>query len=195
MGMYLTMVDEYLKMSALLHHDNPNVEIGDHTYGTPHIAMWTDKYKVRIGRYCSISGDVQIIVDGNHNTRYVSTYPFSDVLPGFKPEFKQTHKNGKGDITIGNAVWLGAQSKIMPGVTIGDGAVIGAFSVVTKPVGDYEVVAGNPARHIRFLFSDDEIRMLKKIAWWNWPVEKIRENQDLLQSDNVSEFIRKHSVF
>jgi lipopolysaccharide transport system ATP-binding protein len=80
---------------------------------------------------------------------------------------------------------------ILPGVQIGDGAVVAAGSVVTKNVGDYEIVGGNPARHIRNRFTDEEIRELKRIRWWDWPIDKIKANYQLLQSSNVGEFIEK----
>ena len=98
---------------------------------------------------------------------------------------------GRGDMTMGNDVWIGKRVLILPDVQIGDGAVIGAGSVVTKNVGDYEIVGGVPTRHIRNRFTDEQIRELKRIKWWDWPLDKIKANYQLLQSSNIDEFIEK----
>lgn len=166
-----------------------NVHIGEFTYGDPQIFLWTSKYHVYIGKYTSIEANVKIIVDGNHNTDWVSSYPFGELIPDVPKN--PGHPVGKGDILIGNDVWIGYSAIIMPGVKIGDGAVIGAGSVVTKNVHDYEIVAGNPAKHIRYRFSKEKIDILKIIKWWEWPIEKIKENVDILQSSNVDIFISK----
>lgn len=101
------------------------------------------------------------------------------------------HPAGKGDMIIGNVVWIGQDVLIVPGVQIGDGAVIAAGSVVTKNVSDYEVVGGNPARHIRNRFTGQQISELKSIEWWEWPLDKIKANYQLLQSSNIDEFITR----
>lgn len=164
-----------------------NVHIGEFTYGKPEIFIWTNKYHVFIGKYSSIETNVKIIVDGNHNTHWISSYPFGELISGIPKN--PDHPAGKGDILIGNDVWIGYGAIILPGVKIGDGAVIGAGSVVTKNIDDYEIVAGNPARHIRYRFSREKIEILKKIKWWDWPVEKIKENADILQSNNIDSLI------
>jgi acetyltransferase-like isoleucine patch superfamily enzyme len=170
-------------------HDllSSNVHVGEFTYGNPEILIWTAKYHVFIGKFTSIADDVKIIIDGNHNTGWISTYPFGELIEGVpkNPE----HPTGKGDIRIGNDVWIGYRAIIMPGVVIGDGAVIGAGSVVTKNVNDYEIVAGNPAMHIRYRFTEEQISLLKKIQWWNWSLEKIVKYANILQSDNIEDFI------
>ena len=91
----------------------------------------------------------------------------------------------KGDIVIGNDVWLGYRSVILAGVTIGDGAIVGAYSVVTKDVPPYTIVAGNPAKEIRRRFSEAEIARLLELRWWDWPIEKITENVHLLTGNTV----------
>ena len=164
-----------------------NVHIGEFTYGEPEIFIWTNKYHVFIGKYSSIENNVKIIVDGNHNTDWISSYPFGELISGVPKN--PGHPVGKGDILIGNDVWIGYGAIILPGVKIGDGAVIGAGSVVTKKIDDYEIVAGNPAKHIRYRFSKEKIEILKKIKWWDWPVEKIKENADILQSNNIDSLI------
>jgi lipopolysaccharide transport system ATP-binding protein len=166
-----------------------NIIIGEFTYGDPTIRMWTDKYKVKIGKFCSFSYNVTIIVDGNHRIDWISTYPFGKVISNIKEN--PGHPVGKGDIIIGNDVWIGYNALILPGVKIGDGAVIGANSVVTKNVDDYGIVAGNPARHIKYRFTQKQIESLKKIKWWDWPIEKIKANLDLIESHNIDEFIER----
>jgi lipopolysaccharide transport system ATP-binding protein len=167
-----------------------NVCVGDYTYGVPKILMWTDKYHVRIGKFCSFAPEVTIMVDGNHRSDWIITYPLL-LIKGI-PSVDGIPA-GKGDIVIGNDVWIGTGALVMPGVKIGNGAVIGARSVVTKDVDDYEIVAGNPARHIRYRFTENQIRALNEIRWWDWDIEKIRENYGLLQSQHVHEFIEKFS--
>ena len=166
-----------------------NVHIGEFTYGNPDILIWTTKYHVYIGKFTSIGLETKIIVDGNHNTDWISSYPFGYFIEGIPKH--HDHPTGKGDIIIGNDVWIGYHTTILPGVCIGDGAVIGAGSVVTKKVHDYEIVAGNPARHIRYRFSKEDISALKKIQWWNWPIEKIVENAEILQSNAILDFIER----
>ncbi len=164
-----------------------NLHIGVYTYGLPNIYMWTNKYHVHIGKFCSIAENVQIIVDGNHRIDWITTYPFGEIIKDMPRN--PGHPIGKGDINIGNDVWIGKNVIILPGVTIGDGAVIGAGSVVTRNIDDYEVVAGNPARHIKYRFAKNQIIALKKIKWWNWPIEKIKCNLNLLQSQDINKFI------
>jgi len=125
--------NENIKMSG--------VEIGDYTYGQPRIIKFTDKYKVKIGKFCSIAGNVKIMVDADHRTDWVTTYPLSvQLFKKVPPNYG--HPIGKGDITIGNDVWIGEDVTILSGITIGDGAVIAAGSVVTKNISDYEIWGG-----------------------------------------------------
>lgn len=174
----------FLKISGLI--------VGDHTYGFPTIVKFSDKYKVKIGKFCSISANVKIFVEANHRIDWVTTYPLSLKVFNNPPE-NYGHPIGRGDVVIGNDVWIGSDVIIiMSGVTIGSGAVVGAGSVVTKNVLDYEVVGGNPAKHIRFRFPEHQIVALLEIAWWDWKIEKIHSNIDLLESNNIDNFIKKH---
>lgn len=167
--------------------ENDNIHIGEYTYGDPHIFIGGNKYHVYIGKFCSIADGVKIIIGGEHRTDWITTYPFGYVIDDFHPN--PGHPAAKGDIHIGNDVWIGMGSTILSGVTIGDGSVIGAESLISKDVGDYEIVAGNPARHIRYRFSQDQIKALKRIRWWDWPIEKIREFVPLLESPDINSFI------
>ncbi|MGZ4849354.1 MAG: CatB-related O-acetyltransferase [Halobacteriota archaeon] len=155
----------------------------------PKVFMLTDKYHLTIGKFCSIAPRVQILVDVNHRTDWVSTYPFGYVVEGVGRNLG--HPSGRGDMTIGNDVWIGQDVLILPGVQIGDGAVIAGGSVVTKNVNDYEIVGGNPARHIRNRFTDEQILELKRIKWWEWPIDRIKAHNQLLQSSDIDEFIER----
>ncbi|HZJ03697.1 MAG TPA: CatB-related O-acetyltransferase, partial [Thermoleophilia bacterium] len=140
--------------------------IGKGTYGSPAIREWGEGSKLRTGSYCSIAGGVQIFLGGEHRTDWVTTYPFNVLWES--ASHLRGHPATKGDVEIGNDVWIGADALIMSGVRIGSGACIGARSVVVRDVSPYEVVAGNPARHIRFRFDPDTVQALLDIAWWNW---------------------------
>lgn len=167
------------------------VEIGDYTYGLPQIIKTTDIYKVKIGRFCSIATDnVKILVDIDHRPEWITTYPISEYILEKKSAI--SYHTGKGDVVIGNDVWICQDVIILSGVKIGNGAIIAAGAVVAKDVADYEMVGGVPAKHIRFRFSPEQIEKLLKISWWNWDIQKIKENVDLLESKNIDDFINKH---
>ncbi len=165
-------------------------EIGDWTYGKPAVMTWDGSCTLKIGRFCSISDGVVILLGGEHRTDWVTTYPFNILFPdaaGF-----QGHPHTKGDVVIGNDVWIGTGAMILSGVSVGNGAVIGARSLVTHDVPPYGIVGGNPARLIRLRFSESEIALLQEIAWWDWEVQMIKEAWPLLLSNNVAEFISKY---
>lgn len=135
---------------------------------------------IKIGKYCSIAEAV--IFDGgfNHNVNSVSTYPFNRLAGLFE---LIGHPVCKGDIIVGNDVWIGEGAMIMAGVTIGDGAVIGARSVVTKDIEPYSISVGAPAKHKRYRFTKEQIEKLLTIKWWDWESEKIKANAQLLMGD------------
>ena len=167
-----------------------NIEVGTYSYGEPQIHRWSEKYRVRIGKFCSIADDVHLLVDGNHRSDWISTYPFGRLLDNF-PENRE-HPTGKGDIEIGNDVWIARSAVILSGISIGNGAVIAAGAVVVKDVDDYEIVGGNPAQSLGFRFSKSQVEALLKIAWWNWPLDRIRDELTLLESQKIEEFIKHH---
>lgn len=174
--------------------DNPNYkqyDIGEHTYGFPTIYDWPNSGKLKIGKFCSIAPNVNILLGGNHRPDWVTTYPFSD-FHGFR-QFKG-HPSSKGNVIIGNDVWIGMGANILSGVTIGDGAVIGLNTVVSKSVEPYSIVVGNPMKEISKRFSDKQIKEMLKIKWWDWDFEKIKENMPLLLNDKIDQFIKKHMV-
>lgn len=165
------------------------VECGEYTYGQPRILHWGEPAKLIIGKYCSIASEVCIFLGGNHRTDWVTTYPFT-ALPDW-PAAKDIsgHPATKGNVVIGNDVWIGFNATILSGVTIGDGAVIGANAVVTKAVSPYSIVAGNPAKLIKYRFDQEKIEKLLKISWWKWEKEKVSSLVPLLLSNNVETFL------
>jgi len=165
-------------------------DIGEWTYGHPKVLDWGSGARLKVGRFCSIAGNVTIIVDGEHHTDWVSAYP----LPRMLDEAKGAPGCvvAKGDLIIGNDVWIGDGATILSGVRVGNGAVIGARSMVVKDVPAYSIVGGNPAGLIRMRFSPDQIAALEGIAWWDWPLPKIKEAMPLLMSKSVDEFIKKY---
>lgn len=131
-----------------------------------------------IGRFCQLAhGTTFIFPDANHAVAGISTYPFA-VLGGAWTEalpLTEYPFPAKGDTVAGSDVWFGYESLVMPGVTIGHGAIIAARSVVTRDVPPYAVVAGNPARVVRLRFDEARVRELVDLAWWNWPEDEIRD--------------------
>jgi acetyltransferase-like isoleucine patch superfamily enzyme len=164
-------------------------EIGGWTYGIPEVLSWQEGTTLQIGKYCSISENVTILLGGEHRIDWVTTYPFTALFPEYK-DYKG-HPRSKGNVIIGNDVWIARDVLILSGVNIGNGAVIGAGSIVTKDIADYSVASGNPARHIKWRFEQDKIAKLRTIAWWDWPHAKVLEALPFLLSTNIEKFIEK----
>ncbi len=132
-----------------------------------------------------IASGVSFIMNGaNHLTEAVSAYPFAIFGNGWQGAMNGKSYPTKGDTIVGNDVWIGHKATIMAGVTIGDGAIIAAHSLVTKEVAPYSIVGGNPAKEIRKRFTEDQIKKLLEIQWWNWNIEKITKNVHNLTSNN-----------
>jgi virginiamycin A acetyltransferase len=166
-------------------------DIGPWTYGRPVVlSARGETSALRIGRFCSIAEEVTIMLGGNHRVDWVTTYPFNVLFPearGF-----EGHPMSKGDVVIGNDVWIGTGALVLSGVIIGNGAVVGARSVVSRSVPGYAVAAGNPARVVRSRFTEEQVDQLERLAWWDWPLEKIREAWPLLLSSNIQAFLDRY---
>ena len=162
-------------------------DIGKYTYGRPNI--FGDEAILKIGKFCSIAMGTTIYLGAEHHLDWITTYPF---FAKFK-KAKHTSNTTKGNVIIGNDVWIGDGALILSGVTIGDGAVIAARAIVTKDVAPYSIVGGNPAKHIKFRFNDKQIQKLIEIKWWDWDIEKIQNNFNLILNNNIDDFIKNHA--
>jgi acetyltransferase-like isoleucine patch superfamily enzyme len=169
--------------------DNPifdNYQIGAWSYGNPTVQVYNEHSKLIIGKYCSIANNVFILIGGEHRTSFVSTYPFATLWN----ETDIADSYSKGDTIIGNDVWIGNGSMILSGVTIGDGCVIGARSLVTKNIPPYSIVGGNPAKIIKMRFTPEQIQKLLKIQWWYWPDDLVKKAIPWILSEDIDTFIR-----
>lgn len=165
----------------------PRYEIGLGSYGTPTVHDLNEGTTLRIGSYCSIASGVQIFLGGQHRTDWVSCYPF----PVYLPEAKSIPGYGgsRGDVDIGSDVWLCTGCTILSGVTVGHGAVIACGAVVSRDVPPYAIVAGNPAKVVRWRFDEITRVALLESAWWEWPEAEIRNIVGRLCSDDLAGFI------
>lgn len=167
----------------------PQYTIGDYSYGRVEILDWKDKKTfLTIGKFCSFARYSKILLGGEHNSGWATTYPFSHLWEGF--ENIKGHPATKGDVVIGHDVVVSTDAIILSGVTIGSGAIIGAGAVVTKDVQPYSIVGGIPAKFIRHRFDTITISQMLNIEWWNWKIERIKKAAPYLQN-NVGGFIKK----
>ncbi|MFK7049973.1 Virginiamycin A acetyltransferase [Flavobacterium columnare] len=176
---------------------NPNIIVGDYTYYDDfddvenfeknvkyHFDFTGDK--LIIGKFCMIASGVKFIMNGaNHLTEAISAYPFAIFGHDWQHAMEGKSYPTKGDTIIGNDVWIGHNATIMAGVKIGDGAIIATNATVTKDVPPYSIVGGNPSQLIRKRFSEEKIQELLHLAWWDWDIEKITANVQLLTSNNI----------
>ena len=178
---------------------NPNIIVGDYTYyddfETVENFEKNVKYlfdfvgdKLIIGKFCMIASDVTFIMNGgNHLNESLSSYPFAIFGGDWSEAMEGKSYPTKGNTIIGNDVWMGYGATIMPGVTIGDGAIIATKSVITKDVAPYTIVGGNPAIEIKKRFTEEVIKKLLELQWWDWPIEKITANVHNLTGNNIEE--------
>ncbi len=194
------------KIFPLEHHDklcflkniikNPNIIVGDYTYYDDledvHNFEKNVKYhfdfvgdKLIIGKFSMIASDVTFIMNGaNHLTDAISAYPFTIFGHDWADAMEGKTYPVKGDTIIGNDVWIGHHATIMPGVKIGDGAIVASYALVAKDVEPYTIVGGNPAKALKKRFSEEKIAQLLELKWWDWDIEKItRHVKDLTGKD------------
>jgi len=176
-----------------------DIEVGDYTYYDDeedaadferrnvlyHYEFVGDK--LIIGKFCSLAKDCTFMMNGaNHTFTSFSTYPFAVFKNGWGDgDVEQLKSQTRGDTVVGNDVWIGRSATIMPGVEIGDGAIIGAHAIVGRNVPPYTIVAGNPAREIRKRFDEKTIVELQNIKWWDWPIEKITQNMEAITNADL----------
>lgn len=155
------------------------VSVGRHTYGVKRSSFHGPRRycDVSVGAFCSIAPEVLFMPAADHDMTTIANYPMGPRL--FDCMGACEYMTGKGPIVIGNDVWIGRRAIVLSGVTVGDGAIIGAGAVVSRDVPPFAVAAGNPARVVRYRFTDEEIEMLLDLAWWHWPEDRIREEADL----------------
>lgn len=187
-----TVIETVVQLNQVI--DHPRMEIGDFSY-VGHLEKLDDyagllapylfppsPEKLVIGKFCQFAHGVRIITSSaNHDTSGFSTYPFSNFTMDASMGPEEMMKlfdlpDRKGDTVIGNDVWIGMEAVLMPGVTVGDGAIISARSVVVKDVAPYSVVGGNPARELKKRFDGPTTAALLELRWWDWPVEVIQAN-------------------
>lgn len=178
----------------------PTIEVGDFTYYDDpdgaetfeerNVLHHYDFYGDRlvIGRFTALATGVRFVMNGaNHALAGFSTYPFNIFGHGWDAGFdpRTWADQSRGDTVVGNDVWMGMEALVMPGVTIGDGAIVAARSVVTRDVPAYSIVGGNPARVVRLRFDERVIAELLRIAWWDWPVERISRHVGAIRGGDL----------
>lgn len=176
---------------------NPQIIVGDYTYyddfENVHNFEKNVKYlfdfvgdQLIIGKFCMIASDVTFIMNGaNHLSDTISSYPFAVFGHGWEHAMEGKSYPTKGNTIVGNDVWIGHQATIMPGIKIGDGAIIASNATVTKDVAPYTIVGGNPAKPIRKRFSEATIEKLLELSWWDWPIDQISRNVQHLTGEDV----------
>lgn len=159
------------------------VRVGRFTYGYEHaeVYQWGEGADLEIGSFCSIGGGLRVFLGGNHRTDWVTTFPFGHVFRDSLGEFDiDGHPASKGDVVVGHDVWIGANVTLLSGTEVGHGAVIATNATVAGVVEPYEIVGGNPARHLKHRFDEEMRARLLELAWWDQPVEVIRRIAPML---------------
>lgn len=197
-----TVITQVVHLNRVI--DHPRIAVGDYSYYhdfqeredyaaaiAPYLFPLSPE-RLTIGRFVQIAHGSRFVTgSANHDMRGFSTYPFGNFM--LTPETSQAEVEGlladfggKGDTVVGNDVWFGMESVVLPGVTVGDGAIVGARAVVTRDVAPYTVVAGNPARPVRRRFPEAVIRELLEIRWWDWPSDRIEANLPAILGDDIA---------
>jgi len=178
---------------------SPLIEVGEYSYydDPEHAELFETRNVVHhygpdrliIGKFCAFAAGTTFIMNGaNHRLSGVSTYPFPIMGAPWSAHLDLiTDLPSRGDTIVGSDVWIGGNATIMPGVRVGHGAIVSTGSVVIKDVPDYAIVGGNPARHIKDRFSQDQIQALVQLSWWDWPIEVITHHLRTIAAGTVDE--------
>ncbi|MEX1296295.1 MAG: CatB-related O-acetyltransferase [Candidatus Limnocylindrales bacterium] len=180
---------------------NPNIVVGEYTYYDDpdgaeafeerNVLHHYDFYGDRlvIGRFTAIATGVRFVMNGaNHALGGFSTYPFDIFGHGWEAGFDPATwtDQSRGDTVVGNDVWLGMETLVMPGVTVGDGAIVASRSVVTRDIPPYAIVGGNPARVVRMRFDEATVAQLLRVAWWDWPASRITQHLEAIRGADLA---------
>ena len=177
---------------------SPLIEVGDYSYyddpefatefETRNVTHHYGPERLVIGKFCAFAAGVTFVMNGaNHRMSGVSTYPFPIMGPPWSEHIDLvTDLPSRGNTVVGNDVWIGGNATIMPGVQIGHGAIVSTGSVVTRDVPDYTVFGGNPGRFIRTRFSEEDVRTLIDLAWWDWPIDVITTHLRVIANGSVA---------
>lgn len=165
----------------------PQYEIGRGSYGPLRVTDFGEGTRLKMGAYCSVAEGARVLLGGGHRVDWVTTYPFSVLEPSLA--HISGHPVSRGDVVIGNDVWIGTDALILSGVTIGDGAVIMARAVVSRDVAPYAIVGGAPASERSRRFDERTVARLLAVAWWNWPHERIVAAGPRLLNGDIEAFL------
>ncbi len=161
---------------------------GEGTYGIPDIRCFDQTSKLSVGKFCSIAPEVSILLGANHSLGLITTYPRSLI----NKNKTVSDSNDRGDVNIGNDVWVGYRATILGSVNIGDGAIVAAGAMVVNDVPPYSIVGGIPAKIIKYRFEAEIIERLLLLKWWNWDKEKILGAENYLYSKDIESFLKKY---
>ena len=165
------------------------VVMGQGTYGVPRVETYAhDDTRLIVGAYTSIAKRATFILGGNHPADRVTTFPLR-IMRGLPGAGSDGYPYSKGDIQVGSDVWIGYGAMVLSGVTIGDGAMVAARSLVSADVPPFAIVAGTPARVLRYRHTPEQCAALREISWWNWPKERIDAAVERLTSPDIDSFI------
>lgn len=182
----MNALDPLEKGRAAFNMRYPKYVMGVGSYGIPAVHDFDEGATLRVGAYTSIASGVEVILGGHHRMDWVSTYPFPAKVE--QASNIAGYNGSRGDVSVGNDVWLCTGCTLLSGVTIGDGAVVAARAVVSRDVPAYAIVAGNPARIVRWRFPEAVIKGLLEIKWWEWSVDEVKAASSRLCSNDMADF-------
>jgi acetyltransferase-like isoleucine patch superfamily enzyme len=169
------------------------ITVGKHTYGNPSIRIFEhDSTRLTVGSYTSIAHDVQFLLGGNHPTDRITTFPLRIRL-GLNGAGEDGYPSSRGDIFIGSDVWIGARTTVLGGVRIGDGAVVGAGSLVSRDIPPYSICVGQPAKPVRSRIPEEFIGPMLEIKWWEWDDATVQDSVAELSGSDLEAFVARHS--